>query len=110
MMENSHSQLFCHVKPPVLAQTIVGLNEGLIREGDKSSYLPLHHAAETCPDMRVLKHLMSVHPQTLIAMSSEGCLPLHLLMMHNFRPGRMNFFFNVEHLQCMTCFTNNGSK
>ena len=91
-MKKSHSQMHYCAKPPTLVQTIVGLNEGLVREGDKSSYLPLCHAAETCPDIKVFKHSTSVYPQALMTRSSEGFLPMHLLMMINFRPGSMNFF------------------
>ena len=77
---------------------------------DKSGCLPSHHAAKTCPETRVLECLMSVHPQGLVTRSSEGRLPLHLLMQHNFRPGSMEYFFDIEYLQCMSCCTNDGSK
>ena len=98
------------LKTLCVVQLIVGLNEGLIKEADKSGCLPLHHAAKTCPETRVLKHLMSVYPQGLATRSSKGCLPLHSLMQCNFRPGSMKYFFDIEYLQCMSCFTNNGSK
>ena len=93
-----------------LVQLIVGLNEELIKEADKRGHLPLHHAATTCPETGVLKHLTSVHPQALVARSSEGTLPLHLLMKHNFRPGSMKYFFDTEYLQCMSCYSNEASK
>ena len=98
------------MKTLYLVQLIVGLNEGLIKEVDKLGYLPLHHAASTCPETCVLKYLISVYPQGLITRSSKGCLPLHLLMQCNFRPGSMEYFFDMEYLQCMSCYTNDGSK
>ena len=93
-----------------LVQLIVGLNEELIKEVDKKGFLPLHHAATTCPETKVLQFLMSVCPQALITMSSEGMLPLHLLMKHNFRPGSMEYFLDMEYLQSMSCCTNDGCK
>ena len=93
-----------------MVQLIVGLNEKLIKEVDKKGYLPLHHAATTSPETGVLKYLISVYPQALITMSSEGTLPLHLVMKHNFRPGSMKYFFDPECLQCMSCYSNLASK
>ena len=93
-----------------MVQLIVGLNEKLIKEVDKKGYLPLHHAATTSPETGVLKYLMSVCPQALMTTSSEGTLPLHLVMKHNFRPGSMKYFFDTEYLQCMSCYSNEASK
>ena len=93
-----------------VVQLIVGLNEGIIKHADKKGCLPLHHAAQTCPETKMLEHLMSVHPQGLTTRTSEGCSPLHLLTMHDFRPGSMKFLFDIEHMHCMNCLTKNGSK
>ena len=93
-----------------LVQLIVGLNEELIKEVDKKGFLPLHHAATTCPETKVLQFLTSVCPQALMTMSSEGMLPLHLLMKYNFRPGSMKYFFDTEYLQRMSCYSNEASK
>ena len=86
------------------------MNEKLIKDVDKWGCLPLHHAATTCPETGVLKHLTSVHPQALITRTSDGTLPLHLLMKYNFRPGSMKYFFDSECLQCMSCYSNEASK
>ena len=96
------------LKTLFLVQFIVGLNEGLIKEVDKLGCLPLHHAAQTCPETRVLECLMSVHPQGLTTRSSEGHSPLHFLMTHTFRAGSMKYFFDLECLQGMTYFFING--
>ena len=98
------------MKTLCLVQLIVGLNEGLVKEVDKLGCLPLHHAASTCPETCVLKCLTSVCPQGLTTRSSNGCLPLHLLMQNNFRSGSMDYFLDVEHLQIMRCYTDEGSK
>ena len=98
------------MKTLCLVQLIVGLNEGLIKEVDKSGHLPLHHAASNCPETCVLKHLTSVCPQGLTTRRSDGCMPLHLLMQCDFRQGSMECFLDMECLQCMSCYTNDGSK
>ena len=100
---------FCF-KTMFLVQLIVGLNERIIKEGDKFGCLPLHHAAQTCPEPCALQCLTSVHPQGLTTRSNEGCLPLHFLTMHDFRAGVMKHFFDIECLQRMSCHSNNGSK
>lgn len=89
---------------------IVGLNEGLIKQVDKKEYLPLHHAAQCCPETKTLEHLISVHQQGLIVRSIEGHVPLHLLIMHNFRPRSVKYFLDIECAHSMTGLTNNGSK
>ena len=86
------------------------MNEVLIAEVDKKGCLPLHHAAMSCPETGVLKHLTSVCPQALATRTTEGTLPLHLLMKYNFRPGSMQYFFDKEFLQGIGCYSNEGSK
>ena len=103
------TRFFCF-KTLFIVQLIVGLNERIIKQGDEFGCLPLHDASQTCPETCVLQCLMSVHPQGLTTRSNEGCSPLRFLMMHDFRAGVMNCFFDIEHLQCMSCHSNNGSK
>ena len=86
------------------------MNEGLVKEIDKLGYLPLHHAASTCPETSVLKYLISVCPQGLITRSANGCLPLHVLVQNNFRSGSVDYFLDMEYLQSMRCYTDEGSK
>ena len=47
---------------------MVGLKNDLLKVADWCGYLPLHCAAQRCPENVTIKFMINVHPQALVTM------------------------------------------